>query len=169
MSDGRGLTIAAAGHWLLAADRIGPLVLQRLEGRYGPDVELCDLGTGGLALLDQLRGQDLLIVVDACRMGGEPGELRALSLDRAVELPTSLGATSVHQVGPLEALSVARHLTPDQLPRRTLLVLVETEGLDDAGEERATELVVARVDQEVARWRAGLGETARSSTGPNRE
>jgi hydrogenase maturation protease len=155
MSDGGGLTIAAAGHWLLAADRIGPMVLQRIEGRYGPDVELCDLGTGGLALLDQLRGQELLIVVDACRMGGVPGALSSLSLDRAAELPASVGATSVHQVGPLEALHVARHLTPDQLPRRTLLVLVETEGLDEPGEARAADLVVATLDGEVARWRDG--------------
>ncbi|MBI4952405.1 MAG: hydrogenase maturation protease [Myxococcales bacterium] len=140
------VTVVGAGHSVLAHDRVGPQALGLLAGRFGPDVELCELGTSGLALLDHLHRQALLVVVDACLFGGAPGTVRELVPDIAVPPPPS---TSVHQIGPLEALYVARHVCPELLPERTLLVLVETEGIDDATEARACAEVAAIVEREV--------------------
>jgi len=145
------VSIVGVGHWLLGSDRIGPRVLELALDRYGSDVELCDLGVGGLALLDCLRAQELFLVVDACLLGGEPGEIHLFDPE---EMELSSTGGSVHQVGPLEALAVARHLFQDQLPRRTLVVAVETEGLDEALEQETCLRVLDVLDREIAAWRA---------------
>jgi hydrogenase maturation protease len=155
------IAIAGAGNWLLGHDRIGPAVLACAEGRYGSEVELCDIGAASLALLDHLDAQELLIVVDACIFGGDPGEVVTCEPDLDQEI---VRETSVHQIGPVEALIVARHLFPEKLPRRVLLVLVETEGLGEEGEQAACEKVISIIDREVEQW---IGSTERSELASN--
>lgn len=133
-------------------------MIEALEGRYGDDVELCH--ASGLNLLGCLRGQELMIVVDACIAGREPGSVWAQEPELERE---TVRETSVHQIGPVEALVVARHLYPDDLPRRVLLLLVETEALDEAREASATEQVIDFIDREVAAWRSRRPGTAISA------
>jgi hydrogenase maturation protease len=147
MSKPARVTVAAAGHFMVQHDTIGPKVLARLGQRFDArqEVEVVDLGTSGLALLDQLRGQELLIVVDACVGLGQPGELVERRYDPA---QATIGReTSVHQLGPLEALQIAQELYPAQLPDQTVLLLVDTAGAGDALLEDASERVVQRLDQ----------------------
>lgn len=146
--------VAGAGNSLLACDRIGPMVLESIADRYGGGVELCDIGCTALALLDHLRGQDLLIVIDACIGRGEPGEVFVTEPDlEALMTP----GTSSHQVGPVEALVVARHLWPERLPKRVLLLLVETGAVDEAVEAAAYECVISQLDREIDDWRRQRG------------
>jgi hydrogenase maturation protease len=149
------ITVAAAGHFMVQHDTIGPRVLTRIEGRY-PDaeVEVVDLGTSGLALLDRLRGQRLLVVVDACVGLGAPGALVERRYDP--DQQQAVGReTSVHQLGPLEALQIARELYPAQLPNHTVLLLVDTNGADDAALEAASARVVERLDELLSRANEG--------------
>lgn len=144
MTGEAAVTVAGAGNWLLGHDRVGPRVLERIRGRYGRAVELVDLGTDPLALLDHLHRQRLLVVIDACVGLGAPGDIRIVEAD----LERPLGReTSVHQIGPVETLVVARHLWPERLPDRTLLVMVETGDLDDAAEEELCTRAVAALDE----------------------
>lgn len=134
--------MAGVGNWLVAEDRVGPLVLDAIAERYGDAVDRIDLGTGGLTLLDHLRAQDLLIVVDACKGRGESGQV-FLEEDRPVgEDPRGV---SLHQIGPREALEIAREIAPQSLPVRVVWLLVETEGLDEDGAQRAHERAVAEI------------------------
>jgi hydrogenase maturation protease len=147
------VTVACSGNWLLGHDRIGPRVLDMIDGRYEWAIDICDLGTSALALLDHLRAQELLLVVDACVGKGQPGEVMVETPD----LGAALGReTSIHQIGPLEALVVAGHLEPEKLPQRTRLVLVETAGLDEAAEAAACERVVEILDSEILGWVEGM-------------
>jgi len=143
------VTIAGAGNWLVGVDRIGPRVVEAAHGRYGPGVEVRALGSGALALLDLLHGQDLLLVVDACMGQGAPGTVHCYEPELTV-VPTTVG--SVHQIGPLETLLVARHFYPETLPLRTLFIAVETEGLDAEAEPDACQRVIAILDHEIAAW-----------------
>lgn len=148
--------VAGAGNSLLACDRIGPMVLESISNRYGGNVEMCDIGCTALALLDHLRGQDLLVVIDACIGRGEPGEVFVTEPDlEALMTP----GTSSHQVGPVEALVVAHHLWPDRLPKRVLLLLVETGAVDEAVETAAYESVISQLDREIDDWRRQRGPT----------
>jgi len=155
------VSIVGAGNWLLSYDRVGPRVLEQIDGRYGEDVATCDIGCAGLALIDHLHGQQLLIIVDACIYGGAPGEVIATTPD--LERPPSR-ETSVHQIGPIEALVVVKHLYPERLPQRVLLLLVETEGMDDTTEAVACERVIAHLDRELDAWRRQREHGAESST-----
>ena len=146
--------VAGAGNSLLACDRVGPMVLESITDRYGGDVEMCDIGCTALALLDHLRGQDLLVVVDACVAHGEPGEVFVTEPD--LEALTNPG-TSSHQVGPIEALVVAKHLWPERLPKKVLLLLVETGAVDEAVEAAAYECVINQLDREIDDWRRQRG------------
>lgn len=160
----RRIAIVGAGHWLITHDRIGPRVLEMVQGRYGPDVELVDAGTSGLDLLDHLHGQDLMFVVDACVYDGEPGEVRVLEPD--LDAPPTR-ETSVHQIGPLEALRIGKHLYPERMPRRILLILVETNEIDAAAQETACVQAVSILDRELEDREPLLDKTGLSGpTGP---
>lgn len=148
----RSITVAAAGNWIISCDRIGPRVLEDVERLAPRGVELADVGTSGLALLDRLHAQELLVVVDACVGRGRPGEV-------LVEDPDLLAPfgrdPSVHQIGPREALAVARHLTPEVMPARIRLVLVETGGLQEPDEDDAVRRAAGAVLAEIECWRRG--------------
>ncbi len=151
------ISIAAAGNWLVAHDRVGPRVLQLLRDRYDHHVEVIEIGTAAFALIDVLRGQPLLLVVDAGRFGGKAGEIRVIDPD----LEAMDGrVTSVHQIGPLETLRVACRLYPEQIPGQVRLILVETGGLSEDGLERACTEVVGLLDDHVARF-CGRARTSR--------
>lgn len=133
---------------MLVTDRIGPRVVESIADRYGPNVELHAIGTMPLALLDCIDGQDLMLIVDACIAGWKPGEVRIMEPDLA---QASIGGeTSIHQLGPIQALVIARQLFTDRLPKKVMMILVETEGLDDATEERACGEVVSALDTAIA-------------------
>jgi len=66
----------------------------------------------------------------------------------------------VHQIGPLEALLVAKHLYPERLPKRVMLMLVETGGVDDQMAEQACHRVVDAVQREIRQ----IGLSAESGT-----
>jgi hydrogenase maturation protease len=141
--------VVGAGNWVIAHDRIGPRVLELIESRYGPDVELCALGGSGLALLDHLHRQELMILVDAGVFPGRAGEIRAVQPD----LSASLGRVgSAHQIGPLEAMVIADRLFPEDMPRRLLLIVVQTSQLDDDKAEAACREVVGILDREIEAW-----------------
>jgi hydrogenase maturation protease len=151
------VTVAAAGNWLLGCDRIGPQVLKRAAGRWTDDVELVEIGSTSLALLDHVRAQDLLVVVDACVGRGRPGHVVVTEADLGA---TAGPSTSVHQIGPLETLAVARELDPSRMPRHIVLVLVETEGLDPEAEVGACRAVIEELDRVIGtRRRAGDEES----------
>ena len=88
----------------------------------------------------------MLVIVDACRGFGIPGEVLVMEPD--LEAAPARG-TSVHQIGPVEALAVASHLDPQILPQRTLLLLVETGDLTEERERAACEEVVEVLDREI--------------------
>jgi hydrogenase maturation protease len=149
------IAVVGVGNWLISYDRIGPKVLEICEGRYGTDVELFEAGSAGLALLDCIHRQDLMLVVDACNTGGKCGEIRLSEMDFEAEFSPGPG---LHQIGPMETLAVARQLFPEALPRRVVFVLVETGGMSEAQLDEAGQRVLAVLDGEIERLQANCGE-----------
>jgi hydrogenase maturation protease len=145
------VAVVGAGNWLIASDRAGPRVLERIRGRYGPEVEIRNMGSAGLALLDHLHGQELMCLVDACLGSGPPGRVHVSEL-RFDGMPDPVA--SVHQIGPLETLAIAARLYPGDMPKRAVLIGIETEGIDERMEELACEEAVAILDREIERWRS---------------
>jgi hydrogenase maturation protease len=106
------VAVLGLGNVLRRDDGVGPAVIARLEAHYTfpIDVEVMDLGTPGLDLVDQLVERDAVIFVDAILDGRAPGGVRVLDPG---ELRGSTGAVTPsprmtsHEAGVDDALIVA--------------------------------------------------------------
>jgi hydrogenase maturation protease len=111
--------IAGFGNVLRGDDGFGVEVVRQLQaaGLPGPDVELLDVGTGGIRLAQELLGHyDRLIVVDAVAGSGPPGRVHV----RAVESVEAAGEIDLHLAIPSRALALAKAL--GALPREIFFV-----------------------------------------------
>lgn len=75
--------VMAVGNVLMGDDALGPRVLCSLDAalEFPPQVTLLDAGTPGLDLTLLIDGVDALIVIDAIKAAGAPGEVRAYRRD----------------------------------------------------------------------------------------
>jgi hydrogenase maturation protease len=136
--------VLGVGNILLRDEGIGVRAVEALaEAELPPQVELLDGGTSGLDLVPALVGRRKVVVVDAIAADLEPGSLLRLTPD---ELEARAdGCRSVHDVGVLEALAVARQL--EQPPAEVVLIGVVPGDvswgfeLSPAVQERLPELV----------------------------
>jgi len=101
--------ILGIGNLILKDEGIGVHVVRALEEiELHPEVELIDGGTATMDLLSLIHKAERIIIVDALKAGGVPGTLyRCLpeELEDTSERPLSL-----HQVGLLDVLGMARQL-----------------------------------------------------------
>ena len=123
MNDGRVL-IVCIGNELAADDGVGRAVYELLLEQPLPDkVRLTFLGLGGIDLLEELAGEELLIVVDGVQLGSPAGTVHRLGWD---QLPaTSPRPVSGHGIGIREALGIGTILYPERVPQNIYLVGIE--------------------------------------------
>lgn len=124
--------IVCIGNDLVADDGIGHEIYRMLNKRALPaGVRVCLLGVGGMDLLDELDGEDLLIVVDAVQFGAAAGSVHVLDWQ---SIPTrDLRPVSGHGIGVKEALQVCRKLYPEKAAASVYLVGVEGQCFDKVG------------------------------------
>lgn len=121
--DSRSLVVCI-GNDLVADDAVGHALYHLLTATgLGKDVRVCLLGVGGMAVVDELEGEELLIVVDAVQFGADPGTVHVLDWD---QIPVSeMRPVSGHGIGVREALQVSQKLYPEKTPQAIYLVGVE--------------------------------------------
>jgi len=121
--------IVCLGNPLAADDGAGYAVYRELAATHLSDgVRLSFIGLGGINLLEELAGEDQLIVVDAVQLGAAPGTIHVLSWER---LPVQhLRPVSGHGIGIREAIEVGRKLYPEKIPKEIFLVGVEGKCFD---------------------------------------
>ncbi len=139
--------VAGFGQVLRGDDGFGIAVLHRLaeRGVASADVELLDVGTGGIRLAQELIAPyDRLIIIDATTRGGVPGTVYCLAVDDVA--PTR--EIDMHTTVPSRALEVAKALGP--LPREIYLVGCEPASVDEWTTELSP-VVAAAVDEAVRR------------------
>ena len=108
--------IVCIGNDLAADDGVGHAVYHALVQKELPaGTRLRLLGVGGMDLLEEIEGEDRLVVVDAVRFGAPPGTIHILGWE---QLP-SLGSRPVsgHGIGIREAIEVGRRLYPEKTPQ----------------------------------------------------
>ncbi len=132
----------------------GVRVIERIHEKYNfsDNVSVVDGGVLGLNLLGVMSESDFLIVVDAIRNQGDPGDLYRLEGD---QIPERVRAkNSLHQIDFLEALTCCQAL--DHVPE-TIVFGVEPEDIDTLGivltptVKKQIEPVVSEVLNEVER------------------
>lgn len=127
------VVILGVGNILLKDEGVGVRVIERLEQEYHfpKEVELIDGGTAGPDLLPIIRNATHLIIVDAIHSRQKPGSISRLTPDElAVQIPPK---ASLHQLGLLEALHIARTLD-GRLPH-TVIIGIEPEDASGWGME----------------------------------
>jgi hydrogenase maturation protease len=121
--------VICLGNELVRDDGVGirvGRVLKRLDLPSHVIVEL--RGVAGLELLDELRPDEELILVDAGQTGQAPGTCTVLEMSEAAGL--SQAPYCVHGMGLAEVLRIASELYPERLPPRAAIVVIEGEDFE---------------------------------------
>lgn len=140
--------IVCIGNDLVADDGVGKAVYDSLkEGRLPEGTRLSFLGLGGIDLLEEVDGEELLVVVDAVQLGAVPGTVHVLGWDALPVMEPR--PVSGHGIGVREAIEVGRRLYPERTPQRIHLVGVEGLVFDQLG-QGLSNAIAAAVPQAVA-------------------
>jgi len=136
------IMIMGVGCILYSDEGFGVRVIETIQERYEfPDnVMVVDGGVLGINLLGVISKPNHLIVVDAIRNKGKPGDLYRLEGDA---IPARIRAkNSLHQVDFLEALTLCQAL--DKVPE-TVILGIEPEDIETLSTE-LTPITQSRVD-----------------------
>jgi hydrogenase maturation protease len=136
------IMILGVGCILFSDEGFGVRVIETIQERYKfPDnVLVVDGGVLGVNLLGVISKPDHLIVVDAIRNKGKPGDLYRLAGE---QIPERIRAkNSLHQVDFLEALTLCQAL--DKVPE-TVIVGIEPEDIETLSTE-LTSTTQSKVD-----------------------
>jgi len=155
--------VLGVGCILYSDEGFGVRVVEKMETFYGfsDNVLLVDGGVLGINLLGVISKPDHLIVVDAIRNKGKPGDLYRLAGD---QIPQRIRAkNSLHQVDFLEALTLCQAL--DKVPK-TVIIGVEPEDIDTQSLE-LTPTIQTKIDPVIEMVLAELDRLGVSWTGTN--
>jgi hydrogenase maturation protease len=145
------ILIACIGNIFLGDDGFGTEVALRLAGRpLPPGVFLKDFGIRGLDLTYALlEPWDLVILVDACARGGEPGAVYLIEPDLTETEGAAPAQLETHGMNPMSVLRAARLMGGAQ--SRILLVACEPAdlGSDEEGKLGLSAPVEAAVDEAI--------------------
>ncbi len=136
------IMILGVGCILFSDEGFGVRVIEKIEERYTfpENVSIVDGGVLGVNLLGVISQADQLIVVDAIRNQGNPGDLYRLTDE---QIPLRIRAkNSIHQVDFLEALTLCQAL--DKVPQ-TVIVGIEPLDIETLSIE-LTPVTVSKID-----------------------
>lgn len=143
------LAIIGCGNPTRSDDGVGVEVVQRLmAGTVPTGVAVIDAGTAGMDVMFRVRGAQHVVIVDACRSGGEPGAIFRLP-GREAMTPTEHGFT-LHGLRWDHALYAGCKMFGESFADHTEVILIEAGSLDfglslsppvQAAAERVTQLL----------------------------
>ena len=99
------IAVIGIGNVLTGDDAVGPHVVKVLEARFAlpPDVQVMDAGTPGYDLTSFMADVDAVILIDAVKAKGGPGEVLVYDKEALLKKAPIL-AMSPHEPGVREAL-----------------------------------------------------------------
>jgi len=118
--------IIGIGNMLCCDEGVGVQVIQQMEFMELPDhIELLDMGTSTMDLITHLEGVKKLIVIDAMKTGGTPGEIHKCKPEDL--MPKEEEPISLHEMGLLETLTMAKQMG---MEIDTVIIGVEPQVID---------------------------------------
>jgi len=160
------VAVLGLGNVLQGDDALGPYLAETLSAKYefAPGVTVLDAGTPGLDLTPFIAGLDALIVIDAVRASGAPGEFRSYRRAELLEKPPPQ-RLSPHDPGLKECLLTLELI--GQSPAEVLLVGAIAGRLDTSvGLSDAVRAGLPQVEAAVLAELARLGVPARPRAHP---
>lgn len=147
------IMIIGCGNLLLRDDGFGIHVVKELtEMKLPKNVEVCDAGTVGWAILDMLHGADKAVVIDSMKLGLKPGTIKKFDLR---DLPKhSIFLSWPHEWDLLSVLKLGGKISA--LPELTVIGVEAKEidryeiGLSDeleAAKEKVIKMILDEIEQ----------------------
>ncbi|GAG92591.1 unnamed protein product, partial [marine sediment metagenome] len=135
MSKTRTKLIIGCGNLLLQDEGVGVHLIEYLKEKQLPkDVELVDGGTAGFDLIDFIQQAEKVVIVDAVKAGGRPGEIYCFCPE---DFETANSPkTSLHDIALKDVFQIIKKLGP--LPK-IRIVGIEPKSID-CGTELSPEL-----------------------------
>ena len=135
------ILVLGVGNEILTDDGVGPRIAEGAQQRwFGTGVRFQTTFQAGMPLVDLVTGSDVLIIIDAIRTGGRPGELYWLDPE---DMPCGDGASvPEHKIGILKALKLGRALGL-AMPERVFVLAVEAADVTTFGEELTPEVAAS--------------------------
>jgi hydrogenase maturation protease len=151
---GTHTVVVGCGNLIRGDDAAGPVLVRVLAERDLPaGVRLIDGGTAGMDVAFAMRGAQRAIVVDASRVGVEPGTVHRVPGSELADLRPPEG--NLHQFRWDQALGFAQWLLKDEYPADVTVWLIEGESFE-AGDALTTKVdaavhsVAAAIERELA-------------------
>lgn len=132
--------VVGFGNILMGDEGVGVHIVQELQKNYSAcgkkhsntvnhSVEFIDGGTAALDVLLSIGSVDKLIIVDAVKKGGRPGDVYRFHPELVEKIFNGFGKhdTSLHDLGVIEALKVSAVL--DRIPKEIIFIGVEPEDI----------------------------------------
>ncbi len=111
------------GNVLLSDDGAGVQIVEHLRSELGADAaNFIDAGTLSFSLLPLMETTDSMLIIDAAEIHGVPGTAALLAGEDMDKFLSSTRRRTVHEVGLIDLLDMAR-LKGCLPPRRALLVV----------------------------------------------
>lgn len=159
--------VVGCGNLIRGDDAAGPVLVRLLADRDLPaGVRLIDGGTAGMDVAFAMRGAERVIVVDASRVGVEPGTVHRVPGEELVDLQPPQGG--LHSFRWDQALGFATWLLKDAYPDEVTVWLVEGASFEAGAPltpavQEAVERIADAITDEL---RAGVVRPADSIGGP---
>ena len=133
--------VLGVGNPILQDDGVGIHVVHELQNHFHDSRVTMDIAyTGGLNLLDRVRGYDKVILVDAVKQDNStPGEVKRFFLTEA----PSIHSSNPHDISFSEALLLARQLGEHHLPKEIVVIGIVVRNTTDFGEDLSSEVASA--------------------------
>ena len=122
--------VIGVGNLLLRDDGVGIHVVNMLKKR-SPEVDVLDAALGSVELLEEMRGYDRVVIVDAIITGAEPGTVFMVNLHQQEEPPV---ITSSHGIDIFTTLRLGEELYRD-MPSERIIIGIEAEDITSYSEE----------------------------------
>ena len=133
--------VLGIGNPILQDDGVGIHVINELRPHLKNSKVTVDIAyTGGMNLLDMIRGFDKVILVDAIKQENcKTGDVKCFTL---TEAPT-IHSSNPHDVSLSEALHLAKQLGEKQIPKEIVVVGIVVKNTIDFGEHLTSEVASA--------------------------
>jgi len=130
--------VLGVGNPILQDDGVGLHVIEALRQQLtNPLVTVETAFTGGMNLLDMIRGYEKVILIDAVKQNdSEPGEVKRFLLSDF----HSVHSCNPHDVSLSEALDLAEQLGEKHLPLKIILIGITVKNTYEFGEHLSNEV-----------------------------
>lgn len=134
--------VIGIGNPYLQDDRAGVVVVEQLEKENLPcQTEV--VYTVGFEVMDKVRGFERAIIVDACKLGNEPGSILEVTVD---DIFTTHALVNSHAITLGTTLKTGYICFPEEMPADIRILLIEVKEIKEFTQQMSPEVEQAVVE-----------------------